>query len=71
MEERLAILEEFVRAYLWAENFISNNGMTATDRDDYNERVIRVRNAIKNLPKDLFDETLEEDSIIYKDVPYA
>lgn len=63
-------LEEYVRATLWIENLIVNEGASANEGEDgfseHNRRVDRLRNATQNLPLYLFDEIGAEDRIIYK-----
>ena len=65
---RLELLEEYVKAHLWLENLIGNEGSTQHSFDDYNSRVERLRNAALHLPKDIFAEVLQEDRVIYKDL---
>lgn len=69
---RMELLEEFVRAYLWQDNYISNCYMSADGNNDsmeeYDKRTLRVQQALENLPQDLFAEVYAEDAVIYKDV---
>lgn len=68
MKDRLAVLEEFVRAWLWQESCLLNEGTTVDPMQDYNTRVMRMREAARNLPRDLYDEVRAEDLIIYNDL---
>ena len=63
-------LEEAVRAILWSDNYITNEGASVTTYPNdayraYNERVDRANKAFKNLPPYLWDEVGAENAIIY------
>jgi hypothetical protein len=69
VKDRLAALEEFARAWLWQENIILNEGLTADPMEDYNTRTMRLREAARDIPQDLRDEVWKE--FVALDAVYA
>ena len=70
LEAYIADLEEFVKAYLWKDNFDANMHTCPWEVDvmqEHNRRVDRVRKALAKLrenPKDLWNEVLLEDTLL-------
>lgn len=64
-DEYIAVLENFIRATLWLQNFYDNNKRHInSQRKEEHWRVTRLRKAASRMPLELYDEVDAENFIL-------